>query len=102
MTMIDDKALFTPTMAKVLEDQGYLREAAKIYTHLLEQIPGHLGYRDKVDELENRLAETDDSEDRLSALFEEWVTLALGHQRLRQLNTLHRLVKFSNADGADR
>ena len=98
--MIDDKTLFTPTMAKVLEDQGYLREAAQIYSHLLEQMPGHKAYRDKVEEIERRLTEEAARQDRLPGLLNEWFELALDYQRLQQLKTLRRCVKTSGDDGS--
>ena len=97
--MINDKAMFTPTMAKVLENQGYLREAAQIYSHLLEQMPGHKVYRDKVEEIERRLAQEADRQDRLPELLNEWFELALDYQRLQQLKTLRRQVKTSDDDG---
>jgi len=83
--MLKNKAVFTPTMAKVLESQGYLREAMEIYTHLLEQMPGHTAYREKTAEIERRLAEKSGSDNKLSALFDEWLALALGCRRLEEL-----------------
>lgn len=88
--MLNDESLFTPTMAKVLEDQGYLKEAVRIYSHLLEKMPGHQAYRDKVASLQQALAEETVREDRLPALFEEWLTLASEYRRLKQLKTLKR------------
>ena len=84
----EDKALFTPTMAKVLENQGYLQEAVEIYTHLLEQMPGHTIYRVKVTEIERRLAEKSASGNQLPALFDEWLMLALSCRRLKELKKL--------------
>jgi len=101
MNMINDKALFTPTMAKVLENQGYLREAAQIYSHLLEQMPGHKAYIEKVAEIEDRLKEEAACrDDRLPDLFNEWIILALKHRRLQQLKTLRRRVAPSDDDGS--
>jgi len=99
MNIINDKAMFTPTMAKVLENQGYLREAAQIYSHLLEQMPGHKAYQDKVEEIERRLTEEAARQDRLPDLLNEWFELALDYQRLQQLKTLRRQVKTSDDDG---
>lgn len=86
--MLKNKALFTPTMAKVLESQGYLREAMEIYSHLLEQMPGHTAFLKKVAEIGHRLAEKSVSEDKLPALFDEWLALALGCRRLEGLKML--------------
>ena len=86
--MLKNKAMYTPTMAKVLESQGYLREAMEIYSYLLEQIPGHPVFREKVAELERRLAENPVSDDKLPALFDEWLALALSYRRLEALKRL--------------
>lgn len=99
--MLKNKALFTPTMAKVLESQGYLREAMEIYSHLLEQMPGHTAFREKVAGIERRLAEKSVSDDKLPALFDEWLVLALGCRQLEGLKMLHperrRQVNETNA-----
>ncbi len=97
--MINDKAMFTPTMAKVLENQGYLREAAQIYSHLLGQMPGHKAYREKLEEIERRLTEDAARQDRLPGLIDEWFALALDYRRLKQLKTLRRCLKVSDDDG---
>ena len=87
--MLKNKTVFTPTMAKVLESQGYLREAMEIYTHLLEQMPGHTAFRRKVEEIQRSLDEKSNSGDKLPALFDEWLALALSHRRLDKLKMLH-------------
>ena len=94
--MLKNKALFTPTMAKVLESQGYLREAMEIYTHLLEQMPGHTAFREKAAEIEGRLAEKSVSNNKLPALFDKWLALALGCRRLEALKMLHSGKETSN------
>ena len=86
--MLTNKALFTPTMAKVLEGQGYLREAMEIYSHLLEQMPGHTAFREKVIEIERRLAEKSVSDNKLPLLFDEWLALVLSYRRLEELKIL--------------
>lgn len=88
--MLNDNSLFTPTMAKVLENQGYLKEAARIYSHLLEQMPGHKSFRDKVEDLERRMAEEAVREDRLPGLFDEWLNLASEYRQLKRLRALRR------------
>ena len=87
--MLKNKALFTPTMAKVLESQGYFQEAMEIYSHLLEQMPGHTVFREKVTKIERRLAEKSVSDNKLSALFDEWLSLALSWRRLEELKGLN-------------
>jgi hypothetical protein len=94
--MLNDESLFTPTVAKVLEDQGYLEEAVRIYSHLLEKMPGHQAYRDKVEALAQRLDEEAPRGDRLPALFEEWISLA---SEYRQLKLLRALQRKRTADG---
>jgi hypothetical protein len=93
--MLNDKALFTPTMAKVLEGQGYLREAGQIYAHLLEQMPGHQAFREKAEEIRHRLDKEAADGDRLPALFDEWLTLASEYRRLEQLKEMGRFGKRS-------
>lgn len=87
--MLNNKAVFTPTMAKVLESQGYLREAMEIYSHLLEQMPGQIAFREKVAELSRRLYEKPGPDDRLPALFDEWLALVSSYRRLQELKMLH-------------
>lgn len=86
--MLKDEALFTPTMAKVLESQGYFQEALQVYTHLLEQMPGHTGYQEKVAEIEQRLSEASAARDRLPELFDEWLALVSARRRLERLQKL--------------
>lgn len=97
----ENKVLYTPTMAKVLESQGYLREAMEIYSHLLEQMPGHTAFREKAAEIERCLAEKSVSDDKLPGLFDEWLALALGCRRLEELKMLdlerRRQINESNA-----
>lgn len=88
--MLNDNSLFTPTMAKVLESQGYFREALRIYSHLLAQMPGHKAFREKVAALERRLEEEAGREDKLPALFDEWLRLASEYRQLIRLKTLRR------------
>jgi hypothetical protein len=94
--MLNDNSLFTPTMAKVLESQGYLKEAAQIYSHLLEQMPGHKAFRDKVEALERRMVEEAASEDRLPGLFDDWLRLASEYRHLKRLRALRQK---GSADG---
>lgn len=86
--MLKNKTLFTPTMAKVLESQGYLSEALQIYSHLLDRIPGHKAFQDKVVEIEARLDQESTSEDKVAVLFDEWLALALGFGKLERLRKL--------------
>ena len=93
--MLNDKALFTPTMARVLESQGYLKEAAQIYSHLLDQMPGHKVFREKLEEIDRRLTEAAASQDSLPALFDEWLTLSSEYRQLKRLRALQRGGKRS-------
>lgn len=91
--MFKDKALFTPTMAKVLESQGYLKEALQIYAHLLQQMPGHRAFHEKVEEVRRRLDPETTREDRLPALFQEWLNLFSEYRQLERLKALRRRGK---------
>jgi hypothetical protein len=100
--MLNDTSLFTPTMAKVLESQGYFKEALQIYTHLLEEVPGHKGYQDKIAEIEGRLEGELERGDKLPVLFDEWLSLASEYRRLRQLKALRRSGKKAADEMVDR
>lgn len=93
--MLNDTSLFTPTLAKVLEDQGYLKEALQIYLHLLDEMPGHKAFQDKVMEIRGRLSE-EIAQDRLPALFDEWLMLASEYRRLRRFKALRRSGRRSD------
>jgi len=85
---IENEALYTPAVARVLADQGYLAESAKVYSHLLSRIPGHGGFREALKGIEGRLAEEHVTEEELVPLFAEWLTLLSAYGRLSQLTNL--------------
>lgn len=88
--MSDDNSHITPTLAKTLQSQGHLKEAAEAYAYLLSQTPGHVGFREALQDVRNRLAEKRTTGDTLPALFEQWIGLTLTYvhlQRCKKLRT---------------
>ena len=86
--MLIDKTHITPTLAKVLANQGHLEEAAEAYAHLLAQTPGHVGFQEALDDVQGQLIERREKGDPLTALFEEWIGLTLTYYRLRRCKKL--------------
>ncbi len=88
MTKNDPQTLCTPTMAGVLEGQGYFEEARRIYSELLEKLPGHPAYRVAVERLEGLLIQRDAAEEPLADLMAQWLTLLIRTQGLKRLRQL--------------
>lgn len=86
--MITDKALLTPTLARVYAEQGHFRKAAKIYDHLLKASPHEQEHADALKEMESRLSVDDRA---LVGLLSEWIGLEMGYARLKQLGALKEL-----------
>ena len=80
-----ENAFYTPAVAKILENQGHLEEAAQVYRKLLSEMPGHAGFREALAGLESRLAGGVVTEEGLTSLFAEWLGLLSGYGRLKQL-----------------
>ncbi|MFH0725074.1 MAG: tetratricopeptide repeat protein [Pseudomonadota bacterium] len=87
--MITDKSLFTQTLARVYAEQGYPREAARIYRHLLETSPDRPEYQDAFQRIENRLA-TDglQADADLTGLISTWIDLEIGYGRMKRFAAL--------------
>ena len=78
-----DDIFYTRTMAKVLGDQGKLRNAAEIYRYLLEREPGNPDLAAALSEIESQLIEN--GSDNLVRLFSRWMDLLLTHKNLEKL-----------------
>jgi hypothetical protein len=99
--MLNDKSLFTPTLAGLYAEQGHLRHAALIYRHLLEKWPDRSEYREALEDIENRLAEDEHPTDQaLIRLMATWVDLEMSYARLKQFNAL-RLCRRSHREKMD-
>jgi adenylosuccinate lyase len=75
---------FTPTMAKLYADQGYLRKAVQIYRHLVQQEPDRGDLRQDLAAVEERIRQqTHPSTKELGLLMREWADLIRKHQELK-------------------
>lgn len=76
----------TPTMAKVLADQGKLRESAEIYRHLIGMNPEKAQYQDALAIIEARLqAQTGD---RIKTSIGRWLSFLLVEKRYQELRRI--------------
>ncbi len=88
--MLKDKAPMTPTLAKVLANQGHLEEAAEAYGSLLAQTPGHVGFQKALADIQIQLNKRREKGDTLTVLFEEWISVVLTYNHLRRCKKLRR------------
>jgi hypothetical protein len=99
--MPSDKSLFTPTLAGLYAEQGHLRQAARIYRHLLETSPNRPEYLKALEEIENRLAaDAYPTDPALIRLIATWVELEMSYARLKQFKAL-RLNRRSDRKETD-
>ncbi len=86
--MQQDAIYQTSTMAKVLADQGKLREAAEIYRHLIGANPEKTQYRDALAIIEARLqAQTGD---RIKTAVGRWLSFLLVEKRYHYLSRIRK------------
>ena len=87
--MTIDRALMTPTMARVYADQGHYKKAAQIYRQLLKTDPESKDYLEALADMEQKMLGIDQPSDHiLSELFALWIELELGAGNLRRLKRL--------------
>jgi len=99
--MLNDKSLFTPTLAGLYAEQGHFRQAAQIYRHLLEKSPDRSEYLKALEAIEDRLAADEHQTDQaLIRLIAKWVDLEISYARLKQFKAL-RLRRSSHAEKMD-
>jgi hypothetical protein len=80
---------YTTTMARVYAEQGYLRKAAWMYRHLLEEDPGRPDCRVALEALEKQIAEQNaPSRKELGLMMREWVDL-MKRQQKKKSSTSH-------------
>lgn len=86
--MQKDAIYHTPTMAKVLADQGKLREAAEIYRHLIGINPEKIQYQDALAIVEARLqAQTGD---RIQSALGRWMSFLLVQKQYHYLRRIRQ------------
>ena len=86
--MRDDKAFYTPTMARIYVSQGYYEKAAEIYKYLLSKSPDQKELMDELSDIEQILAKSKyGSSEDLVQLFERWfklINLYNQHKKLKE------------------
>jgi pentatricopeptide repeat protein len=89
--MEKETEFYTATMAKVYSEQGHWEKAADIYRHLLEQEPGRDDYRAALHRAEIKAEQNrNDSLEKLTTLFHQWLDLMLTYKNLQKLRKLNR------------
>jgi len=83
--MSQSKRFFTPTMARLYADQGYLRKAVQIYRYLVQQAPDRGDLRQDLAVVEERIRQqTHPSTKELGLLMREWADLIRTQQELKR------------------
>jgi hypothetical protein len=76
---------FTATMARLYAQQGYLRKAAQIYRHLVQQKPDRKDLIDDLRDIEGRIArQTHPSRRELGLMLREWAELLKRQNELKR------------------
>jgi hypothetical protein len=76
---------FTPTMARLYTDQGYLRKARQIYQYLVEQEPDRSDLRQDLATVEEKIRQqTHPSTKELGLLMRDWADLIRKQQELKR------------------
>ncbi len=76
---------FTPTMAKLYADQGYLRKAVQIYRYLVQQAPDRGDLRQDLAAVEESIRQqTHPSTKELGLLMREWADLIRKQKALKR------------------
>jgi len=74
--MVDPVTLYTPTMAELYAQQGYLRKAAEIYRHLLAGDPRHEGWLAALQRIEAQIAvQASPSRKEIGLMMREWIDM---------------------------
>jgi len=89
-----DRDFYTPTMAKIYIQQGYLGKAAEIYRYLMKQNPAEEKYREALSEIERQLSEkAKQHPSQLVSLMSQWIDLELKYQRIKKLKKLRKIAE---------
>ena len=89
--MNDDHTFYTATMAKVYADQGNLKTAAEIYTHLLGNDPGRQDLADALARVRRQMGRREARD--LIPLIQQWTELVLRSSSLRHLVELQAVAR---------
>jgi hypothetical protein len=67
---------FSATMARLYAGQGYLRKAARVYRHLLQEAPDRMDLRRELAAVEEEIRlQTHPSKKELGLLIRDWAVL---------------------------
>jgi hypothetical protein len=76
---------FTATMAELYARQGYLRKAAQIYRHLLQQEPGREDLDRRLQVIQEQIgSQTHPSRKELGLMLREWAQLLAEQKELKR------------------
>lgn len=82
--MVDPVTLYTPTMAELYAQQGYLRKAAEIYHHLLDGNPRHEGWLAALQRIEDKIAVQEaPSRKEIGLMMREWIDMMKRNSSVR-------------------
>lgn len=82
--MVDPVTFYTPTMAELFAQQGYLRKAAEIYRHLLASNPRHEVWLSALQRIEAQIADQEaPSRKEIGLMMREWVDLMKQRSELK-------------------
>jgi hypothetical protein len=83
-----DVEIYTMTMARVYEGQGYLGKAADIYRHLMEQNPQDSRPAEALARVEGLLQTAGRQGRPAPELLREWLQLLFRYRNLRKLKEI--------------
>ena len=76
---------YTATMAELYLRQGYLRKAAQIYRHLLQQEPGREDLNRRLQAIQEQIgSQTHPSRKELGLMLREWAQMLAEQNTLKQ------------------
>ena len=96
--------IITPAMAKICASRGYLEEAVRLYTHILEGSPFREDLKEALQNLKGRIEKLQDDpcnspetqirETGTSTAFESWIRILLRYSHIMRLqNTRKHLME---------
>lgn len=102
--MKNNSLFYTPSVARLCAQQGYLEKSAEIYTFLLDKDPENRDLRQALEDVNTRLSQPDPTKDsgipenRLEALVGTWVSLLVENNLRRKFENLRDSIKRFNPD----
>ena len=76
---------FSPTMARLYAEQGYLRKAARVYRYLIQETPDRVDLRRELAAVEEEIRlQTHPSKKELGLLIRDWAALMRKHRQSKR------------------